>query len=64
MGPVGAGHLAAEPRRRDHLAGVREPVGIDRAPDPPEDLEIAIGDQRLYQAGGNFIKEMRIKQLL
>ena len=33
---VGAGHLAAQPRRGHHLAGVGQPVGVERAAQPLE----------------------------
>ena len=39
---VGARDLAAEPRRRDHLARVGDPVRVEGTPQPLERLEIAL----------------------
>src|ERR1700752_5000519 len=43
---VGAGNLAAQPRRRHHLAWVGEAVRVKRAPQAVKALEILIGEHR------------------
>ena len=42
--------LPAEPRRREHLAGVREPGGVERAAEPCKRLEVALGEHRGHRA--------------
>ena len=50
MHPVRAGHLAAEARRRDHLARVADPERVERAAEPLEDVEVALGEHARHRA--------------
>ena len=51
MLPVRARHLAAQPRRRDHLARVGDPVRVEGAAQPLERLEVALGEHLRHRAG-------------
>ena len=50
MRAVRPGHLAAETRRRQHLARVREARRVERPPHPLEHLEVALGEHRRHRA--------------
>src|SRR5712692_6771058 len=50
VGAVGAGHLAAQPRRRHHLARVGEPGRVERAPQPLHRVEVAGPEQERHRA--------------
>src|SRR3990170_8384739 len=48
---VRPGHLAAEARCRDHLAGVADPGGIERPPQSLERVQISLREHPWHRAG-------------
>src|SRR5262249_12370445 len=50
VGAVRPWHLAAEPRRRDHLARIADAERVERAAEPLEDVEVALGKHAGHRA--------------
>src|SRR5690348_13716461 len=51
MGAVRTGHLAAEARRGEDLAGVRETARVERRTDALHHLEVDLGEHQRHRAG-------------